>query len=778
MYSYDYDPHSGGLLLNTSPLVFSKEPRPVYYQELDLLGFDKYWNYDKQDALPYMWAEASKYYYFGRYVAQVKGGDLFTAPEIEIKEDPESNNGRLKTVDIQKMNEKNDDFLITLQQETVRKIENVWNRHKDKLDVFHVAFSGGKDSIVMLDLVKKALPKDAYIVIFGDTQMEFPDTYEIIDKVEAQCKAEGIKFYRAKSHLEVKDSWRKIGPPSQTLRWCCSVHKSNPQTNLLRELLNKDDFIGMDFVGVRAAESLKRSEYEYENYGKKQKGQYSHNPILEWTSAEVWLYSYKNKLEINTTYKKGNSRAGCLLCPMGGGRADYMRYANYANDVQSFADIISDLNIRDEKSDSRKKSYITNRGWSSRKNGRDLKIDSNGYTEKIENEEIVITASEFKTDWEIWLRTLGHVEKNSDDRYTIAYNNEIVPFEVQKSEDSYKIYLSSRWLKRDPTFAKLFKQNFRKAAFCIACRTCETNCQNGCISFVNGLSISNKCVKCQECQKLPTGCLVYASLKLPTGEGKIMKSINSFADHAPKPEWIRDFFSLREGFISENNLGPMMIQMFKRFLRDADLIGQEPFTRTAKIVDDLGWDTATSWGILISNLAYNPQFEWYIKNLNIGVSYNRAEIENMLRAIDISEKDAKSIVKSLGRISNTPIGTALNWCHSNESKGRIDNIIRNKCYIDNPLVILYSLYKYAEKCGDYYEFTVSRLFNENIESDGISPVLIFGVERDEIETILRGLNAKYPDYINSTFTHDLDKISLNSNKKSTDIIELLEGING
>ena len=55
MYNYTYDAETGGILLNTSPLQFSKEPRPVYYKELDLLGFDKYWNYDKQDAQPYMW---------------------------------------------------------------------------------------------------------------------------------------------------------------------------------------------------------------------------------------------------------------------------------------------------------------------------------------------------------------------------------------------------------------------------------------------------------------------------------------------------------------------------------------------------------------------------------------------------------------------------------------------------------------------------------------------------------------------------------------------------
>ena len=62
MYAYSHDPETGGLLLNDSTLIFSKEPRPVYYQELDLLGLDRHYQYAKQDELPYMWAEANCYW--------------------------------------------------------------------------------------------------------------------------------------------------------------------------------------------------------------------------------------------------------------------------------------------------------------------------------------------------------------------------------------------------------------------------------------------------------------------------------------------------------------------------------------------------------------------------------------------------------------------------------------------------------------------------------------------------------------------------------------------
>ena len=89
MYSYTWDIETGGFLLNSTPLQFSKEPRPVYSKELDILGFDKYWKYDKDDSAPLMWAEANNYIYKGRVVAQTKGGSLDKKPEIKIIENPE-----------------------------------------------------------------------------------------------------------------------------------------------------------------------------------------------------------------------------------------------------------------------------------------------------------------------------------------------------------------------------------------------------------------------------------------------------------------------------------------------------------------------------------------------------------------------------------------------------------------------------------------------------------------------------------------------------------------
>ena len=82
MYSYTFDETTGGLLLNSTPTIFSKEPRPVYAAEMNLLGFRQFWDYEDQNETPYMWAEANVYWYRAKQIAKTKGGDLYNAPEL------------------------------------------------------------------------------------------------------------------------------------------------------------------------------------------------------------------------------------------------------------------------------------------------------------------------------------------------------------------------------------------------------------------------------------------------------------------------------------------------------------------------------------------------------------------------------------------------------------------------------------------------------------------------------------------------------------------------
>lgn len=772
MYSYTFDSKTGGIVLNSTPTNFSKEPRPVYAAEMDILGFHKHWDYDKQNEVPYMWAESNIYWYRGVQIAKTKGGDLYTAPELIIVDDANETNPywkqgtKLIPMDIEAMCALNEDLLTVIEDSTVKKIVKEYEKFKDKLDIFHVAFSGGKDSAVLLDLVKKALPKDSFVVIFGDTGMEFPDTYEAVEEAKKQCDKDGIPFYIARSHFEPSDSWKLFGPPARVLRWCCSVHKSTPQTLKMREITGKDDYIGMDFVGVRAHESLARSKYDYENFGKKQRGQYSFNPILEWTSAEIWLYIFLNHLNINATYKKGNSRAGCLFCPMGGGRSDYLQYTCYPEKVSNYINLIKLMNGRNKGDDAALTSYVANGGWNARKNGRDLTIGEVHYWETIKNGKTQIEVTQPKSDWQEWIKTVGKLP---------------FQYEIKEKENGYLISFDASIPKKYPKEIRKFRQVFKKSAYCVGCRVCETNCRNGRIKFVNGKVQITDCIHCGMCHDIDDGCLVYHSLRPSTGEGTMEKaSLNSFANHAPKPEWVQGFFDLGNDYwdSDKNTLNKkLQVPMFKKFLRGCGLIDDKGNTTLLFDIvssSNYGWQNGTTWGLALSNFAYNAQCKWFIMNMDIGIYYNRSHISDMLIAEGVKKDDATSIINAFKRFCKLPLGTVLNFGYVEEKGRKIESLCRTKCIIEDTRVVLYALYKFAEKCNLDKEFHVSYLFNESVERDGVSPVRIFGLyDEEELKSILLGLSSAYPEFINATFTNDLQTITLRD-KTSTEVLNLFK----
>lgn len=755
MYAYSHDPETGGLLLANSLAEFSKEPRPVWAAELDLLGFDAFWNYDNTCDVPYLWAEANFYWYRGQKVAKTNGGSLYVKPEIELLRDE---NGvellpagtTLIPVDIEAMLARNLLRIEALETFTVKKIYDVYRKYEKKLDCFHVAFSGGKDSIVLLELVRRALPRTAFMVIFGDTGMEFPDTYKAVEAVEAKCKEDGIAFYHAKSRFTPEESWHLFGPPSRVLRWCCTVHKSVPQTLKIREVLGKRDYTGMAFVGVRGHESAKRSEYEYENYGKKQKGQYSYLPMLEWTSAEVWLYLFSRKLVINEAYRKGMARVGCLFCPLGaGGRSDYFEHTAYQDDIDRYINFVKEgancPNVNE---------YITNCGWVARKSGRDIKENEEKIQVTSTDKRTIVRIEKPKTDWREWIKTL----------------NEPVELEATEQDGTLIVSYSSEY-SRTAT-GKRLKQCFLKAAYCVECGECEANCRLGALSFKNGLHIEN-CIHCGQCHDIEMGCLRAHSLIRPENEGVKMKSLNTFSNHAPKSEWIMDFFAAGATYLPNNTLGPKQIAYYKRFLSDAGLIAKNKTTAFYEIAKNLGVNAEDTWGLILAKLSNdNPQIEWYVRNMEVGREYPRQELYDMIVSTGLKPDGAMSIIHAFGRLCNIPLGTRLHFCRVVSKGQNIVTLTRTKPETPSPLVVLYALYKFAEKCGGYWEFSLSRLMDFTVEAEGVSPAQIFALSRDEMEAILNGLARTNPDFISFTTTHDLELIRLADDKTPADVAAL------
>lgn len=174
-----------------------------------------------------------------------------------------------------------------------------------------VSFSGGKDSLATLLLVRDA--GYAPPLLFVDTGLEFEETvrhvHETADQFDLPLHEEqaGDVFWKAMEFF---------GPPARDFRWCCKTCKLGPTTRLIDR--HFPDGV-LSFIGQRRYESMQRS----------QKGRVWHNPWVEqqigaspiqhWTALHVWLYLFRKQreedIEWNPLYEEGFARIGCWCCP-------------------------------------------------------------------------------------------------------------------------------------------------------------------------------------------------------------------------------------------------------------------------------------------------------------------------------------------------------------------------------------------------------------------------------------------------------------------------------
>lgn len=781
MYNYEWDKETGGYTLNTRVTGVAKEVRPVFAEELRFLGMDKNYGWIIPScAGPLMWAEGRRYIYFGECVCEAQGGGLYSLPIMKNV----VRNISIIPVDLHAMISKSESLLNGLVQKTLKDIYSVFELYRGKVDMFYAAFSGGKDSVVMLDLVQRALPHDAFDVVFGDTTMELSDTYENV-RISREYWPD-LSWHTARTEFDAVESWRFVGPPARTIRWCCGVHKSAPSIMKIKEILacrkkcgisEVQHFKVLAFLGVRAEESEARSTYDMISDGNKHAVQINCNPILDWGTGELFLYYFSRQLPMNQMYIKGSHRVGCLLCPMAATWYEMIVNHYYPDEVSPYINIIRSSLRKDCVDEREWEKYLSEGGWKQRSSGKLLRNSENKIISVINDsqEKYVIKGANYP--WNKWMQTLGDIVEIEKDTYSLQHGDVTAIFKAVQDGDT--VTITMRPLVKSKTsirFMYLFKNALNKAAYCRNCKECMVECPNGALTITGNDVIIHNCLHCERCLDKPKGCIVAKS-KTATGDGNMSaKNIDRYKNFGLRLDWIEVFFENPDAFWSNERLGTHMFKSFEKWGKEARLIDafNTPIDCIGKL-SSLGADNPVVWGYIFANIAYNSSiFNWYIRNTKFDEEYQVADFVLMLGDdySDTTKKNALSALKDT--IKSSPIGWLLGQ-GTCEMKGKqIVSLKKNGWQEPEPLVILYSLYLFAEHSDGLYSFTLSELLDDCDEREAMSPRLIFGVDRESLLSILQGLANDHGDFIQVDFNKGImDNIFLEHGKSSSDVVDLI-----
>jgi len=158
---------------------------------------------------------------------------------------------------------------------------------------YYLAFSGGKDSVVLYRLAQMAGVRfDAHYSVC-------PDPPELMRFIKREYPA--VAWDRPEHTLY----WyiERKGFPTRRRRWCCELFKEAGGRG--RVVL----------TGIRAAESPARQRRGTVEWCYRHRDKLYVNPILGWSTGEVWEFIRSQGLPYCHLYDEGWHRLGCVPCP-------------------------------------------------------------------------------------------------------------------------------------------------------------------------------------------------------------------------------------------------------------------------------------------------------------------------------------------------------------------------------------------------------------------------------------------------------------------------------
>lgn len=758
MYEIEWDKETRGYLLKPGPATIQREIRPVYTAELNLLGFDKYWDYDKESTQPLLWCDGPRrYYYNGELAAVVVGGSLNTAPVIDIR------TADLKIVapDINLMVKKNSKAMNALEQKALEFIDNTFNKYKNKVDAFVCAYSGGKDSAVLLDLCRRALSPKDFVVVFGDTGMELPSTYEAV--ADARKRYPELNFHTARAEKPPETTWKEFGPPSRVLRWCCSVHKSAPTILKLREILGRTNIKVVVFDGVRSEESEARSDYDEFTLIGKHQGQSNASPILKWNAAELFLYIFKHSLDLNLAYLQGMTRVGCSVCPMASDRWYYLANKVAPNAIKPFIEQIATVARDNNVTEIEIPKYLESGNWVVRSGGRGLVNAEHKVLVFDEENKLSFQIRKPELSWRDVMKIFSCVLREDGGELIILDQS----INMSCIENGENLNISFNISKKSIKIRALLRKIINKITYCVSCKVCEAECVFGALTVSKGKFIvdEKKCKRCAACLNFTDrGCVAAKSLWITEGGTmKKLTGVNKYQHFGLRKDWIELFFEKGDEFWGLSLIGNRQYDAMKPWLKEAGLTDNNKINSLSKALEIAGSDSDTTWQIIWINIAYNSVLvNWYVTKVGWLQVFDKKHLIELM-GDELSEKTRENAITSLVELLKfSPLGDmGFGVIEFASDKRRVvKSIEKSGCNAINNIALVYALYKYAE-VSDRFDITLTELMTEENDNKALGLMQLFGKDKAYYKKTLVGAALEYPHSLVVEFNADLDNISLN-----------------